>query len=293
MSNYPKVAVLLAAYNGRDWIEEQINSILIQKNVNVTLYISVDLSTDDTYGFVSDLELINKYIKVLDYGKRFGSASSNFFRLIKEVDFSSYDYVSLSDQDDVWYDWKVHRAISKLNETNSSGYSSDVTAFWPDGKEQLLKKSYPQCEHDYFFESPGPGCTFVFKQSVLQAFKSNFDKISTYADQISVNHDWYLYAYVRQQGLNWIIDNRPAMMYRQHASNEMGMNSGLKSYSSRCKMVKNHWYRKQVAIMLESFEPQLKDKLLNRKYLILNFYKLRRRPRDRLALLIMLLIGFF
>ena len=47
----PKVAILMAAYNGRKWIEEQLHSIWSQENVLIDIYISVDLSTDDTYVF--------------------------------------------------------------------------------------------------------------------------------------------------------------------------------------------------------------------------------------------------
>lgn len=38
-----KIAVLLASYNGIKYIKEQIDSILNQKNVNVTIFISDDL----------------------------------------------------------------------------------------------------------------------------------------------------------------------------------------------------------------------------------------------------------
>ncbi len=43
-----KIAVLLAAYNGMEWIEEQIASILSQKGVSIKIFISVDLSSDRT-----------------------------------------------------------------------------------------------------------------------------------------------------------------------------------------------------------------------------------------------------
>ena len=42
-NNKPRVAILLAAFNGIDWIEEQINSILNQEDVNIEIFISVDL----------------------------------------------------------------------------------------------------------------------------------------------------------------------------------------------------------------------------------------------------------
>lgn len=287
------ICVLLAAYNGFEWIEEQVESILVQKNAVVTVFISVDLCEDSTYELVKDLELKYSNVNVLPYGCRYGGAAANFFRLIKDVDISVFDYVSLADQDDIWFDWKLDRAITKLYEGQSVAYSSNVLAFWPDGREQVLKKSYPQCDYDHYFESPGAGCTFVFESKILQEFKLKFKQFSKQANKITVNHDWYLYAYVRQQGLAWYIDDTSTMRYRQHSKNEMGVNSGFKNYMARIEMVKSHWYKNQVELVLESFAPELKSKLLNRSYLIRNFYKLRRRPRDRVAILIMLLLGVF
>ena len=55
MSSNSSVAVLLAAYNGIRWINEQINSILNQKYVNVVVYISVDISSDGTYEWCKEL----------------------------------------------------------------------------------------------------------------------------------------------------------------------------------------------------------------------------------------------
>ncbi|MGJ7781546.1 hypothetical protein [Escherichia coli] len=52
-----RIAILLAAYNGARWLEEQISSILQQTNVEVTIYVSIDLSNDETYLLVSKLAL--------------------------------------------------------------------------------------------------------------------------------------------------------------------------------------------------------------------------------------------
>ena len=53
--NKPKVAVLLAAYNGEKYIEEQIQSILDQKNIDIYIYISIDESTDKTLEICENL----------------------------------------------------------------------------------------------------------------------------------------------------------------------------------------------------------------------------------------------
>lgn len=48
----PRVAVLFAAYNGRQWIEQQFNSIFQQRGVSLTAFVSVDQSTDETLIFL-------------------------------------------------------------------------------------------------------------------------------------------------------------------------------------------------------------------------------------------------
>ena len=83
MTSNPTVAVLLAAFNGIKWIEEQIESILNQKDVNLDIYISIDLSNDGTYEWCEELAIKNSNVNILPYGNHFGSAGKNFFRLIK------------------------------------------------------------------------------------------------------------------------------------------------------------------------------------------------------------------
>ena len=157
----PKVAVLLSAYNGIEWIEDQVDSIFSQEKTKIHLFISVDLSNDGTYEFCQNLAHKHKNITLLDSTKRFGSAALNFFRLLREVDFTDFDYIALADQDDIWNSDKIDNATFLLADKNTDGYSSNVTAFWPDGREVLIHKSDPQVKWDYLFESPGPGCTLL------------------------------------------------------------------------------------------------------------------------------------
>jgi len=85
-----RVGVLFAAYNGLNWIDEQVVSILNQEHVSVHIFISVDLSSDLTYEWCKQLEEVNQNITVLEYGERFGGAAKNFYRLIKDVEFSGF-----------------------------------------------------------------------------------------------------------------------------------------------------------------------------------------------------------
>ncbi|WP_443738787.1 glycosyltransferase [Treponema sp.] len=224
-----KIAVLLAAYNGSKWIEEQINSILNQQRVNVTIYVSCDLSTDNT------LEILNKYdekVILLPYGSKFGAAAPNFYRLIKDVDFSTFDYIALSDQDDIWLPTKLIEGVNKIQKTNSAGYSSNVTAFWDNGIKRTVVKATPQKKYDFLFESPGPGCSFVITKDLAIDFKNKLILKESLLKKLDW-HDWLIYAFARSNGYKWYIDKKSYMLYRQHASNQLGANSGLKQFNKR------------------------------------------------------------
>ena len=123
---YPNVAVLLAAYNGAHFIKDQINSIIQQKKVRVSLFINIDKSNDETESIVDELIKKNKDIIKISKKVIFGSASKNFYDIFKEINFKNFDYISLSDQDDLWYENKLYNAIDKILENKSDGYSSNI-----------------------------------------------------------------------------------------------------------------------------------------------------------------------
>lgn len=147
--NYPKVAVLLAAYNGEQWIEEQLASILRQSAVELTVYISIDPSSDGTEALCCAICAEHPSVIVLPAAGVFGGASRNFFRLIRDVDFDCFDFVAFADQDDVWHSNKLQRALQAIETHRADAYSSNVTAFWPDGRTHLLDKAQPQVEWDF------------------------------------------------------------------------------------------------------------------------------------------------
>jgi rhamnosyltransferase len=293
VNNSSSIAVLLAAYNGIEWIEEQVASISSQKNTSIQIFISVDLSNDKTYEWCQNLARNNSYIKVLPYGERFGGAAKNFYRLIRDVDFSYFDYIALSDQDDIWDSDKLHHAISVIEKDNLDGYSGNVIAFWSDGQERLVKKNFPQKRFDYFFEAAGPGCTYVFKQQAIKKFKKFLIKNWTKVNLVEL-HDWMIYAFFRSQGMKWKIDSKSLMRYRQHDNNQVGLNYGLKAYLIRSKKIKAKWYRNEVQKIIYLLNGRSsQDISLKKLFLTKNFWHLRRRPRDAIFLLFIIIFQIF
>lgn len=232
----PKVNVLLAAYNGEKYIEEQISSILNQKSVEVTITISLDKSTDNTLKILNTLKEKYSNIVLLSYGNKYGAAAPNFYRLINDSDIDSYDFIALADQDDIWFENKIISGIKKLRETGAVGYSSNITAFWEDGRKREIIKATPQRLYDYLFESPGPGCSFVLAQTFAREIQDYFKEHSQQLKKLDW-HDWVIYAYARAKGYKWVIESQSYMLYRQHSSNQLGANSGLKQFRKRVREI--------------------------------------------------------
>ncbi|MGJ0457034.1 glycosyltransferase [Aliarcobacter cryaerophilus] len=298
---HKKIAVLLASYNGVKYIKEQIDSILNQKEVHVTIFISDDLSTDKTVEYLQEIYKDFKNIVYLPSGSKFGGAGKNFYRLIRDVDFSTFDFISFVDQDDIWYEDKLIRAIKTIEDKQLDAYSSNVLAFWEDGKEMVINKSSLQARYDYLFEAAGPGCTYMLKKD-LAIFLQNFI-CENWEDVNKIeSHDWFIYAFARENNYKWHIDEKPSMRYRQHTSNQVGANDGLKAKLKRLKKVFSSWYREEIIKIIKVLRLENKYKfskyILNKSYLnnllLLKYsFEFRRNKKEKLFLSLLILLGIF
>ena len=170
-----KVAILLSAYNGEKFIIKQLDSILNQSYDNFIIFISIDRSSDKTITLIRSLR--SEKIKILDTKEKiFGSSTQNFFYLIKNVELDQFDYVSFSDQDDIWKANKLKNAVSYLDRKSSfNGYSSNVISFDKNNKKKKIIKSQKQTKYDYIFEGGGPGHTYLVRSTVMLNLKKKIN----------------------------------------------------------------------------------------------------------------------
>ena len=110
-----KVNVILPAYQGEEYIGEQIESLLRQTYPYVDIYIRDDHSSDRT------VEIIRSYMGKEPEGKRIILIDNNntnwgyvrnvfdTLRLTEPADFYCF-----SDQDDVWHDDKIEKCVKLL-----------------------------------------------------------------------------------------------------------------------------------------------------------------------------------
>ena len=314
-STPPRILVLLTTHNGAAFLAEQLDSVLAQRDVEVHVLASDDASTDETS------EILARYaadaagrVRALEPGV-FGSATANFFRIMRDADVSGFDAVAFCDQDDVWVDGKLARHYGFLALADGldgkgayAGVSSNVTAFDAQGMRQLIAKNQPQRGADYVFESAGPGSTFLLRSDAFELVQSRLRDEGSAASRTAA-HDWLAYALVRASGGRWFIDGEPSVEYRQHDANALGANESLEQYVSRLRTIANGSFRRNSAALvdaaLEVASPSERSRLewtrdrlgrlnyMDRLRLARRVRQFRRRQRDQLALAVTILLGIF
>lgn len=302
----PRVLVLMATYNGSAWVARQIQSILDQEGVQVQIVIRDDDSADGTQTELRRHENPER-IRLIFATHRSGSAAQNFLTLVREHSADTFEFVALSDQDDIWYPRKLSRACETLRAEASAGYSSATVARWEHGKTALLRPSAAQSRSDFLFEGAGQGCTFVMSASFYRKARQ-FILAHPELTQAVHFHDWTIYALARSWGLRWSLDPTPSMTYRQHTENDTGARGSLSGVLRRLALIRAGWYRQQldaICVICAAAAPAneiirtwhstlTQPSSIRRKLKLLQFCIRggRRRLRDNLVLILAVILGW-
>ncbi|MGM9883588.1 MAG: glycosyltransferase family 2 protein [Limosilactobacillus reuteri] len=215
-----KVAILMSTYNGEDYLEEQIQSILNQTYKNWVLYIRDDGSKDST------CDIIKKYSRKYDNVIFFNENEINnvgvvksFIDLLKNV---SADYYMFSDQDDVWLKDKVNDSVEVLTKSLDvpTCVFTDVEVVTKDLKpiRRMNGKNIWTDFVQLLFTNCVTGCTMAFNSELKDLIKfSELDFNNIYM------HDWWIGLLAAAFGKLIYLD-KATMLYRQHGDNVVGSN---------------------------------------------------------------------
>lgn len=215
-----KVKVLLATYNGKNFIVEQVNSIKSQEGIVVDIVCGDDSSKDATVDI-----LHNKFpeLEITINNPGTGSAARNFLRLLEKLDFcEDFEYVAFADQDDIWLPNKLSKAVESLSNTSSSLYCSNLTK-WDmlSGEYSLLKKDFKEERFDFLFEGGSAGCTYVMDKVLALKIVMMLKDVD-YMNWKGLSHDWLVYFYARLMKFKVFIDKESYIHYRLHGNNVHG-----------------------------------------------------------------------
>lgn len=219
-----KILVMMSTYNGEKYIDEQIVSILKQSNVCLKLLIRDDGSTDGTIKKIRYYKERHNNIELI-VGDNIGAAES-FMELIRLANryFSDFDYYAFSDQDDVWLNKKLERAVSFINDHLSHKYilySSNMNVV--NDKLELLYKTQNNkySYHEYLLRNNVAGCTMVFNKNLCRLIDRYYPKY------IEMHDSWILRIILSIDDSYFILDDKSYILYRQHNNNVIGSNNSL------------------------------------------------------------------
>lgn len=279
----PTVHILLATYNGAQFLTEQLDSIARQTHSAWTLTISDDGSTYNTLALVAEFaERITQPLTVL-HGPRQKSSTRNFCHLIENAPAAeASDLYAFCDQDDVWIDKKLERAVEWHAQQQSHAvrlYCSRTQfvdeQLKPIGLSPGIQR--PPSFGNALVQNIASGNTMVMSHDVLLAQK----KVKP---EHSVWHDWTTYLVATALGGTACFDDQPSLLYRQHGGNVIGANNGFTAQIKRLKHLFNgrfkQWTDANLAAVRDLNTLPTHDSL----HLYRQFEKLRQMPEPWLRL---------
>lgn len=213
-----KVQVLLSTYNGEAYIEEQLQSILQQTYQNIVILIRDDGSSDSTVPIIQ--KFMDMYSDKICFikGSNVGVIES-FFYLLQSVDLDA-SYYCFCDQDDVWMNDKVERAVQSLHLCDTAGmyFSSTMLTDQSLNPIKVWPASPQKAPHFYnaLVQNIAVGATMVINKAARDLIVSR----SLNMKNIQM-HDWWIYLCVSAFGKVYY-DERPTIYYRQHNNNVVG-----------------------------------------------------------------------
>ena len=270
MNKLPKIAVIMSTYNGEKFLKEQIDSILVQKDVDLTLYIFDDVSKDNTVNIIKEYMKKHKNI-VLNVNKKNKNFTYNFLdALFSFKENNKYDYYAFADQDDFWLEDKLITAINQIKEKGECTlYCSNLKAV--DEKLQYLgknskPKNYIFHWHDQITSNLTTGCTVVFDNIFKRLATKHYPEGLVY-------HDCWVGLIANYcKGAHYILDMNPDhILYRQHGSQASGGVASELTFKERIKLfLKGHQINFDlIRLFLNNYYNEINenDKIIIEKFL--------------------------
>ncbi|WP_137657975.1 glycosyltransferase family 2 protein [Bifidobacterium moukalabense] len=102
-----RASILLASYNGAEYIKEQLESILNAAGPTDEIIISDDGSTDSTVSIITRMAETDSRIQIIK-----GPGRGVVKNISSALSFAQGDFIFLADQDDVWLSDKVDTVLN-------------------------------------------------------------------------------------------------------------------------------------------------------------------------------------
>lgn len=244
------VAILLCTHNGQEFLGQQLESIAHQSHRDWRLWVSDDASTDGTRAILDAFQSTHGPDRVTILQGPGAGSSANFLSLVCDERIQA-DYFAYADQDDVWFEDKLNRAITWLVGQPAGVpalYSSRTRLIDDAGQDLGISRLFtkPPSFQNALVQNIGGGNTMVFNIAARDVVRAAGPRVEV------VVHDWWTYMAVTGCGGVVFNDPRPTLKYRQHGANQIGSNLGLWARLSRAGQLLEGRFRHWADINLKA-----------------------------------------
>jgi len=234
------IVILMAVFNGAQYLTTQMNSIISQSINNWTMIIRDDHSTDHSMKIIQSY-LKEKIILQKNYQGRLGAAK-NFFNLITYHKKTAY--CAFADQDDVWHPEKMTKQMMCMQKIESDTPipilihtdMSVVDQFLNEINPSFMRYMHMHHESNnalqvLLTQNFVTGCTVLMNRPLLNMVLP--------IPKEAVMHDWWVALCAATFGKIEYIDE-PLVQYRQHNHNTIG----AQHIKNLLNPFKHNWYKK-------------------------------------------------
>lgn len=279
------ITIIMAVYNGQEYIREQLESLKDQTYTEWRLVIRDDRSSDKTAEIVKKFsDEVEQEVIFKVNEKPSGSAKNNFALLINDAKES--DYVMFCDQDDIWKKDKIEITFNKMKQVEERYgrdfpllVHGDVEVIDENGNinaDSMFEMSHINADSklpQILIQNHVTGCTMMCNKKLIAG-------ISEYASsEYIIMHDYLAALYASVFGKIEVI-KKPLLSYRQHSGNSVGaknnnnpvyllkrLANGRKSYKEAMETSRN-----QVKFFVEIYREELAAEKYCKEYELMRGY---------------------
>ena len=228
MKSNPLVTILMPVYNGSEYLNETIESILNQSFQDYELLIIDDCSTDNSVDIINFYN--DKKINLIINNKNIGQSRT----LNKGILRSKGKYISRIDQDDIYHEDKIRKQVDHLvkNKTDILGSWSKII----DLDSNTIGFTHHPCDYNKIKDALPIGVVFTHSSVIFN--KKKIIGVGSYSDDFSITMDWELW--IRSLKNNLTIESIPEYLVkiRQHPHQTTASQRGkINNYKEAIKLL--------------------------------------------------------
>ena len=264
-----KIVILMASFNGEQFIKDQVKSIQDQTFENWQLLIRDDRSTDLTVDIIQNVSNSDPRIKIIHrHGENIG-VIKNFECLLKTAQNNNDGYVAFCDQDDFWKPEKLQKQFSEMKNLEARyGRNMPILLFTDlqvtNSNLEILNNSFMNFQGISNAENIGLG--HLLKQNIvvgntIMMNKALLEVALPFPENIHM-HDWWMALCAASFGIIKYLPYQ-TVLYRLHEKNQVGA-AGLGIVLNPFNFKWRQTLKKMNKIFLSSFQQTilLKNRLL-------------------------------